>query len=144
MAADTAGPLIQTITSASIALLGSGGLGAVIIWWVNNRGQKSNSFVQAQKDVYEAFEDLVKSQQSRIDQLVKQIEMSRDDRAKLWESMWIEREHSKKQDRALEECEYKTTQQDATIANLGKRIMELEKIKEVILRGKPIIDDDGN
>lgn len=119
--------IVQTGTSALVALLGSGGLGAIILWWVNNRGQKGSSFLQAQKDVYEAFEELAKSQQARIDQLVKQISGSQEDRAKLWEQMWIEKEHSRKQDKALVDCELKTTKQDEMIENLGKRIHQLER-----------------
>lgn len=130
MAADTSA-LTSTIISAAGALLGTGGLGAVILWWVNSRGQRSDALVQAQKDVYGAFEELVTSQQTRIDQLIKQIETSQTDRAKLWEQMAIEKSHSREQDISLLECERRGAKFEATIASLSSRIQELEKSRKI-------------
>jgi cell shape-determining protein MreC len=141
--------LTQTAVSAVVALLGTGGLGAVITWYVNSRGQKSSSFIQAQKDVYEAFEDLVKSQQSRIDQLVKQIAGSQDDRAKLWEERHREIEHSREQDAALKRCAEESSKQKAeliahaeTIASLNRRLRQLEIARDAKPRAKRNTPDD--
>lgn len=143
--------LVQTGVSAAVALLGTGGLGAVITWYVNSRGQKSSSFLQAQKDVYEAFEELAKSQQNRIDQLVKQIVSSQDDRAKLWEERHREIEHSREQDASLKKCaeenakqKAELTAQGATIASLNRRLRQLEISLDARARAKRNADDDSH
>lgn len=142
--------LTQTAVSAAVALLGTGGLGAIITWYVNSRGQKSNSFIQAQKDVYEAFEGLVTSQQSRIDQLVKQIEGSQQDRTKLWEERYREQEHSREQDTALKKCAEENAKQkaelaaqSATILNLNRRLRRLEVALDARLPVKRNAADDS-
>jgi hypothetical protein len=114
--------LNHTVITLTTAFFGAGGIGSAITLWVAYRGQKSTSYIAAQKNVYEAFDGLAKSQQSRLTQLNEQM-------ITMWKELEKEKQYSRNQDKALLACEKNCLDRDNTIADLNIRIRVLERVK---------------
>lgn len=113
--------LNHTVITLTTAFFGAGGIGSAITLWVAYRGQKSTSYISAQKNVYEAFDELAKSQQTRLTQLNEQI-------VTIWKELETEKKYSRNQDKALLACERSCADRDNTIVDLNVRIQGLERI----------------
>jgi uncharacterized membrane protein len=93
MAPDNA--LVTTLTSVAVSVFGTGGIAGALVWLAKQgstqKGAQYDSYVKAQGDVYTAFNALLAEVRSNA--------------ADLRTELAAEREHSRKQDAALRECE---------------------------------------